>query len=138
MWTIQFRLSFKGHKSLEYCCLVIHLTSVSIISYAESNGGIFVLIGRIKPEIWRSKKSIVRVRDHLARKPSSKKGIRKTWKDYFERLVFQKPWIVETEIDFPSINTTFYAYSNSGIFVLVLRIKPEIKPSKQSALRGQD
>ena len=48
---MQFHLSFKGHKSLEYCCLVIHLTSVSIISYAESNGGIFVLIGRIKPEI---------------------------------------------------------------------------------------
>jgi hypothetical protein len=43
--------------------LVIHLTSVSIISYAESNGGIFVLIGRIKPKIRRSKKSIVRVRD---------------------------------------------------------------------------
>jgi hypothetical protein len=38
------RLIFKGHKSLEYCCLVIHLTSVSTISYAESNGGIFVLI----------------------------------------------------------------------------------------------
>ena len=33
----QFRLIFKGHKSLEYCCLVIHLTSVSTISYAESN-----------------------------------------------------------------------------------------------------
>jgi hypothetical protein len=37
-------LIFKGHKSLEYCCLVIHLTSVSTISYAESNGGIFILI----------------------------------------------------------------------------------------------
>jgi hypothetical protein len=49
--TIQFHLSFKGHQSQEYCCLVIHLTSVSIISYAELNGGIFVLIGRIKPEI---------------------------------------------------------------------------------------
>ena len=44
--TIQFRLIFKdkGHKSLEYCCLVIHLTSASTISYAESNGGIFILI----------------------------------------------------------------------------------------------
>ena len=40
----QFRLIFKGHKSLEYCCSVIHLTSVSTISYAESNGGIFILI----------------------------------------------------------------------------------------------
>ena len=42
----QFRLDFKdkGHKSLEYCCLVIHLTSVSTISYAESNGDIFILI----------------------------------------------------------------------------------------------
>ena len=42
--TIQFRLIFKGHKSLEHCCLVIHLTSVNAISYAESNGGIFILI----------------------------------------------------------------------------------------------
>jgi hypothetical protein len=45
--TIQFRLTFKdkGHKSLEYCCLVIHLTSViSTISNAERNGGIFILI----------------------------------------------------------------------------------------------
>jgi hypothetical protein len=41
---IQFRLIFKGHKSLEYWWLVIHLTSVSTISYAESNGGIFILI----------------------------------------------------------------------------------------------
>ena len=40
----QFCLIFKGHKSLEYCCLVIHLTSVSTISYAESNSGIFILI----------------------------------------------------------------------------------------------
>jgi hypothetical protein len=31
--TIQFRLIFKGHKSLEYCCFVIHLTSVNTISY---------------------------------------------------------------------------------------------------------
>jgi hypothetical protein len=41
---IQFRLIFKGHKSLEYWWLVIHLTSVSTISYAESNDGIFILI----------------------------------------------------------------------------------------------
>ena len=42
-----YRLIFKdkGHKSLEYCCLVIHLTSViSTISNPESNGGIFILI----------------------------------------------------------------------------------------------
>jgi hypothetical protein len=46
--TLQFRLTFKdkGHKSLEHCCLVIHLTFViSTISNAESNGGIFILIG---------------------------------------------------------------------------------------------
>jgi hypothetical protein len=44
--TIQFRLAFKDkrHKPLEYCCVVIHLTSISTISYAESNGGIFILI----------------------------------------------------------------------------------------------
>ena len=34
--TMQTRLTFKGHKSLEFCCLVIHLTSISTISYAES------------------------------------------------------------------------------------------------------
>ena len=63
--TMQSRLTFNSHKKLELCCLVIHLTFISTISYAESNGGIFVLIGRIKPEIRvrRSKKSIVRVRD---------------------------------------------------------------------------
>jgi hypothetical protein len=43
--TMQSRLTFKGHKSLEFCCLVIHLTSISTISYAESNGGIFSLLG---------------------------------------------------------------------------------------------
>jgi hypothetical protein len=45
--TTQFRSIFKdkGHKSLEYCCLVIHLTSViSTISNAESNGSIFIPI----------------------------------------------------------------------------------------------
>jgi hypothetical protein len=47
MSTIQFRLIFKGHKSLEYLCLVIHLTSVSTISYAESNGDIFILIAQL-------------------------------------------------------------------------------------------
>jgi hypothetical protein len=117
LWTIQFRLSFKGHKSLEYCCLVIHLTSVSIISFAESDGGIFVLIGRIKPDS-------------------------ENVKDYFERLVFQRPQIarieVNFEINFPSVNTTFHADSNSGIFVLVWRIKPEIKPGKQSIMRVHD
>jgi hypothetical protein len=45
-FAIQFRLDFKdkGHKSLEYCYLVIHLTPVSTISCAESNVGIFILI----------------------------------------------------------------------------------------------
>jgi hypothetical protein len=43
--TIQLAFKDKGHKSLEYCCLVIHLTSIiSTISNAESNGGIFILI----------------------------------------------------------------------------------------------
>jgi hypothetical protein len=45
---------------------------------------------------------------------------------------------INFEINFPSINTTFYTDSSSGIFVLVWRIKPEIKPSKQSVLRVQD
>jgi hypothetical protein len=40
------------------CCLVILLTSVSTISYAESNGGIFVHIGRTKPEIRQSPRLI--------------------------------------------------------------------------------
>jgi hypothetical protein len=52
---IQFRLAFKdkGHKSLEYCCQLFsntvdirryNFSFVSTISYAESNGGIFILI----------------------------------------------------------------------------------------------
>jgi hypothetical protein len=44
--TIQFRLAFKdkGHKSLEYCCLYSINAYVSTISYAESNGGICILV----------------------------------------------------------------------------------------------
>jgi hypothetical protein len=58
--TIQFRLIFKGHKSLEYWCLVIHLKSVStIISYAESNGGIFILIAPLG--ITNTRTNVVRV-----------------------------------------------------------------------------
>ena len=38
--TIQFRLSFEGHKSLEHPSL----ESTSTISYADSNGGILVLV----------------------------------------------------------------------------------------------
>ena len=79
--SMQFHLSFKGHKSLEYCCLVIHLTSVSIISYAEWNGGIFVLIGRIKRESPR----LIRKKTFLEKRNSE------NVKDYFERLVLQRP-----------------------------------------------
>ena len=60
MSTIQFRLIFKGHKSLEHCCLVIHLTSVSTISYAESNGGIFILIAPLIG-ITNTRTNVVRV-----------------------------------------------------------------------------
>ena len=52
--TIQFRLTFKGHISTEYCCLVMNLASISTISYADSNDGIFLLVGSlgcVKPEI---------------------------------------------------------------------------------------
>ena len=55
--TIQFCLIFKGHKSLEYWCLVIHLTSVSTISYAESNGGIFILIAPFKHYKYKDNRS---------------------------------------------------------------------------------
>ena len=68
-----------GHKSLEYCCLVIHLTSVSIIYYAESNSGIFGHIGHIKPETSKAQQKVNRSpRLKLRRKRSSKKGVRKT------------------------------------------------------------
>jgi hypothetical protein len=58
--TIQFRLIFKGHKSLEYWCLVIHLTSVITISYAESNGDIFILIAPLG-RITNTRTNVVRV-----------------------------------------------------------------------------
>jgi hypothetical protein len=60
--TIQFRLSFKdkGHKSLEYYCLVIHLTSViSTISYPESNSDIFIVIAPLG--ITNTRTNVVRV-----------------------------------------------------------------------------
>ena len=92
--TIQFRLTFKGHKSLEYCCLVIHSTSVSIISYAESNGGIFVLIGpywahktrdKAQQKVNRESPRLIRKKTFLEKRNSE------NVKDYFERLVFQRP-----------------------------------------------
>jgi hypothetical protein len=57
--TMQFRLIFKGHKSLEYWCLVIHFKSVSTTSYAESNGGIFILIAPLG--ITNTRTNVVRV-----------------------------------------------------------------------------
>jgi hypothetical protein len=63
---------------------------MNIISYAESNGGIFVLIGRIKPEIRRGKMSIVRAEINSKETFLEKRNL-KNVKDYFERLVFQRP-----------------------------------------------
>jgi hypothetical protein len=92
--TIQFRLTFKGHKSLEYCCLVIHSTSVSIISYAESNRGIFVLIGpywahktrdKTQQKVNRESPRLIRKKTFLEKRNSE------NVKDYSERLVFQRP-----------------------------------------------
>ena len=43
--TISLGFQRQSHKSLEYYCLVIHLTSViSTISYPESNSDIFIVI----------------------------------------------------------------------------------------------
>ena len=50
--TIQFRLSFKGHKSLEYCCLEIQ-------TFKLINWEYFFLVGYIK----RSKEAVLRVQD---------------------------------------------------------------------------
>ena len=50
--TIQFRLSFKSHKSLEYCCLEIQ-------TFKLHDLGIFFLVGCIK----RSKEAVLRVQD---------------------------------------------------------------------------
>jgi hypothetical protein len=52
---MQFRFIFKGHKWLEYWYLEIHLTSVSTISYAESNGGIFILIAPLGTKHYKYK-----------------------------------------------------------------------------------
>jgi hypothetical protein len=51
---IQFRLSFEGHKSLEYCCLEMNFASISKIFYGDLNGGIFAW------KIRRSKKQSVK------------------------------------------------------------------------------
>jgi hypothetical protein len=49
--TILFLLSFKVHKSLEYCCL--ETETFTLI------GEYFFLFGCIKPEIKRSKQSVL-------------------------------------------------------------------------------
>jgi hypothetical protein len=60
--TIQFRLIFKGHKSLEYTgCFMIHLASAITISYAESNGGIFVLIAPFGNTNTNTRTNVLRV-----------------------------------------------------------------------------
>jgi hypothetical protein len=105
--TIQFRLIFKGHKSLEYCCLVIHLTSVSTISYAESNGGIFILIAPF----------------HLLRAICLSHSPIRTASDLSTiqfRLIFKGHKSLEyccLVIHFTSVNTVSYAESNDGVFI---------------------
>jgi hypothetical protein len=74
---------------------------VSIIAYAKSNGCIFVLIGCIKPEIRRSMKKVNRESPRLIRKKTFlEKRNSENVKDYFERLVLQRPQIARIEVDF--------------------------------------
>jgi hypothetical protein len=105
---IQFPLDFKdkGHKSLEYCCLVIHLTSVSTISYAESNGGIFILIAPLGITTYKHKDK---------RTASDLSTIQ-------FRLIFEGHKSLEyccLVIHLTSVSTTSYTESNGGIFILI-------------------
>jgi hypothetical protein len=123
--TIQFRLTFKGHKSLECCCLVIsniHLTSVSTISYAESSGGIFVLTC-IKPETIKVQQKVNRVSPRLiGKKTFLEKRNSENMKGIFcERLIFQKPWIAGIEIHF-EINK-FRARAAGGSTTVLTSVK---------------
>jgi hypothetical protein len=61
---------------------------VRIISYAESNGGIFVLIGRIKPEIRiKAQQKVNRESTRsIGKKTFLEKRNSENVKDYFERL----------------------------------------------------
>jgi hypothetical protein len=65
---------------------------VSIISYAESNGGIFVLIGHIIKTKDKAQQKVNRESPRLIRKKTVlEKRNSENVKDYFERLVFQRP-----------------------------------------------
>jgi hypothetical protein len=89
--TIQFSLAFKDkrHKPLEYCWLVIHLTSVSTISYAESNGGIFILIAPLC--ITNTKTNVLRVssdcQQHVLRAISQQSQFRLIFKGHKGPLI---------------------------------------------------
>jgi hypothetical protein len=110
--TIQFRLIFKGHKSLEYWCLIIHLTSVSTISYAESNGGIFSLIALLGNTNTRT--NVLRVMCQQYRTASNL--------SIQFRLIFKGHKSLEywcLVIHLASVSTISYAESNGGIFILI-------------------
>jgi hypothetical protein len=65
---------------------------MSIFSYAESNGGIFVLIGRITETRDKAQQKVNSVSPRLIRKKTFlEKRNSENVKDYFERLVFQRP-----------------------------------------------
>ena len=104
----QFRLIFKGHKSLEYCCLVIHLTSVSTISYAESNGGILSLLRHYKYKDKRSASDL----STIVRTASDLSTIQ-------FRLIFKGHKSLEywcLVIHLTSVSTISYAESNGVAF----------------------
>ena len=110
--TIQFRLIFKGHKSLEYWCLalVIHLTSVSTISYAESNGDIFILIAPLG--ITNTRTNVVRVICQQIRTASDLSTTQ-------FRLIFKGHKSLEywcLVIHLTSVITISYAESNGVVF----------------------
>jgi hypothetical protein len=123
--TIQFRLSFKdkGHKSLEYYCLVIHLTSViSTISYPESNGDIFIVIAP-----WGNNRGITNTRTNVVRVICQQ-----YINTYCERFINNTIWPILLDfkghksleycclvIHFTSVSTISYAESNGTCRFLV-------------------
>ena len=114
--SIQFRLIFKGHKSKDYWCLVIHLASVSTISYAESNGVIFILIAPLIREYkYKDKRTVLRV---ICQQYRTASDLSIQFRLIFKGHISKEYWCLV--IHLASVSTISYAESNRGVFNILI------------------
>ena len=50
-WLIKFRIVLKQHKSIVLHCINTQIINISKLFYADSNGGIFVVLRCVNPEL---------------------------------------------------------------------------------------